>query len=127
MGGFTQGAFSDLGTQNQTIAASGNNVFGAVSAAGKTSTVVAVDVTYNASATEGAQIQIELESANTPAYESQDSAWVIPIPLSAGSTVTKVVPLDANKIGEFQVRVVNNDTLQSITAVNCRIAQSTYS
>lgn len=126
MGGFTQGAFSDLGTQNQTIAASGNYVFGAVSNAGKTSTTVAVDVTYNASATKGVNILIERESTNTPGYESQASAWTVPVPFTAGTTVTKTVSLDANLIGEFQVRVVNTDTGQSATAVNCRVAQSTY-
>jgi hypothetical protein len=126
MGGFTQGAFSDLGTQNQTIAASGNYVFGAVSNAGKTSTTVAVDVTYNASATKGVDILIEREATNTPGYESQASAWTIPVPFTAGTTVTKTVSLDGNLFGECQVRVVNTDTAQSATAVNCRIAQSTY-
>lgn len=126
MGGFTQGSFSDLGTQNQTIAASGNYVFGAVSNAGKTSTTVAVDVTYNASATNGVNILIERESANTPGYESQASAWTIPVPFTANTTVTKTVTVDANLVGEFQVRVVNTDTAQSATTVNCRIAQSTY-
>lgn len=127
MGGFTQGNFSDLGTQNQTIAASGNYVFGAISNAGKTGTVVAVDVTYNASATKGVNILIEREATNTPGYESQDSAWTVPVPFTAGATVTKTVSLDANLIGECQIRVVNTDTAQSATAVNCRIAQSTYS
>jgi len=126
MGGFTQGNFSDLGTQNQTIAASGNYVFGAVSNAAKTSTTVAVDVTYNASATKGCNILIERESANTPAYESQASAWTVPVPFTAGTTVTKTVTVDANLVGEFQVRVTNTDTAQSATAVNCRISQSTY-
>jgi len=127
MGGFTQANYSDLGTQNQTIVASGNYVFGPVSNAAKTSTTVAVDVTYNASATKGVNILIERKSANTPAYESQASAWTIPVPFTANTTVTKTVTIDANLIGEFQVRVVNTDTAYSATAVNCRIAQSTYS
>ena len=127
MGGFTQGAFSDLGTQNQTIAASGNYVFGVVSNAGKTSTTVAVGVTYNASATKGVNILIERKATNTPGYESQASAWTVPVPFAANTTVTKTVNVDANLIGEFQVRVVNTDTGQSATAVNCRVAQSTYS
>ena len=127
MGGFTQGNFSDLGTQNRTIAASGNYVFGAVSNAGKTSTTVAVDVTYNASATKGVNILIEREATNTPGYESQASAWTVPVPFTANTTVTKTVTIDANLIGECQIRVVNTDTAQSATAVNCRIAQSTYS
>lgn len=128
MGGFTQGAFSDLGTQNQTINAASNYVFGAVSNAGKTGTVVAVDVTYPSGATKAAQIQIERRATNTPSYESQQSAWVIPIPLLASSTITKTVMVDASLIGEFQIRVVNNETATyNLTAVNCRISQGTYS
>jgi len=126
MGGFTQGAFADLGSQNQTIAASGNYVFGAVDNSGKTGAQIAVDVTYHASATKGVNVLIEAESIATPGYESQASAWVIPVPFTAGATVSKVVPVDANLIGRFQVRVVNTDAAQSATAVKCRLAQSTY-
>lgn len=127
MGGFTQGNFSDLGTQNQTINAASNYVFGAVSNAGKTSTTVAVDVTYPSGATKSATILIERKATNTPGYESQASAWPIPIPVTASTTVTKTVTVDANLIGEFQVRVVNNETATyNLSAVNCRIAQSTY-
>jgi len=127
MGGFTQGAFADLGAQNQSIAASGNYVFGAVSNAGKTGSIIAVDVTYNASGTKAANILIEKKATNTPGYESQASAWSIPVPLTAGATVTKTISIPADAIGEFQVRVVNTDTAYSITAVNCRLAQLTYS
>lgn len=126
MGGFTQGAFASLGTQNQTIAASGNYLFGAVDNAGKTGAHIAVDVTYNASATKGVNILIEAESIATPGYESQASAWTIPVPFTANTTVSKVVPVSADLIGRFQVRVVNTDTAQSATAVNCRLSQSTY-
>lgn len=126
MGGFTQGAFSALGSQNQTIAASGNYLFGAVDNAGKTGAHIAVDVTYHASATRGVNISIEAESIATPGYESQASAWVIPVPFTANTTVSKVVPVPADMIGRFQVRVVNTDAAQAATAVNCRVAQSTY-
>ncbi len=84
-------------------------------------------MTYNASATKGVNILIERESTNTPGYESQASAWTVPVPFTANTTVTKTVTIDANLVGEFRVRVVNTDTVQSATAVNCRIAQSTYS
>lgn len=126
MGGFTQGAFAALGAQAQTIAASGNYVFGAVDNAGKTGAHIAVDVTYHASATKGVNVLIEAESIATPGYESQASAWPVSLPFTAGATVSRVIPVDANLIGRFQVRVVNLDTVQSVTAVNCRLAQSTY-
>ena len=127
MGGFTFGAWAQLGAANETIAAAGSAVFGTVDNAGKTGSEISVQVTYNASATQGAQIQIERDVDGT-AFEGESSApWVIPVPFTAGATRERVVTVPADMVGKFRVRVVNLQTAtHAITNANVRVKQATY-
>ena len=128
MGGFTFGAWATLGTENQSIAAASSHAFGAVDNAGKTSTEVSVEVTYNGSATLGADIIIEREYVGTPAYEATAGApWTIPLPFLAGATYQRVITVPADMAGDFQVRVRNNQAATHACTVTVRTRQSTYS
>ena len=128
MGGFTFGAWTVLGTENQSIAAASSHAFGAIDNAGKTSTEVSVEVTYNGSATLGADIIIEREYVGTPAYEATAGApWTIPMPFLAGATYQRVVTVPADMAGDFQVRVRNNQAATHACTVTVRTRQSTYS
>ena len=128
MGGFTFGAWAVLGTAGQSIAAASSHAFGAVDNAGKTSTEVSVEVTYNGSATLGADIIIEREYVGTPAYEATAGApWTIPLPFLAGATYQRVVTVPADMAGNFQVRVRNKQAETHACTVTVRTRQSTYS
>ena len=126
MGGFTYGAWAQLGAANATIAAANSTVFGTVDNAGKTGSEISVQVTYNASATQGARIQIERDIDGT-GFEGESSApWVIPVPFTAGATRERNVFVDGASNGKFRVRVVNLDTGQAVTNANVRVKQATY-
>jgi hypothetical protein len=127
MGGFTFGAYSQLGT-TQSIAAASNFVFGTVDNAGKTGAEISVVATFDALATESnARIQIERDVDGTN-FESIDAApFPVPLPFTSGGSQTeRVIPVDANQCGKFRVRVVNDDINYGLTGVTVRIKQATF-
>lgn len=127
MGGFTFGNWSDLGSTNQSIAAASSTVFGTVDNAGKTATAVSVVVTYNASATLGANIQIERGIDGTGFEGELAAPWIIPMPFLAGATRERAITVPADMVGKFRVRVVNlQAATHSITGVTVRTRQATY-
>jgi hypothetical protein len=127
MGGFTFDAWALLGTENQSIAAASSHAMGAINNAGKISTEVSVSVTYNGSATLGADIIIEREFVGTPAYEATAGApWVVPMPFLAGATYQRVITVPADMAGNFQVRIRNNQAATHALTCTVRTRQSTY-
>ena len=125
MSGFTFGTYALLGSASQSVAADDSHVMGTVDNAGKIATELSIAVTYHASATAGAQVQIERDLDGTN-FEGENSApWVVPIPFAADTTRERVITIPGDQVGKFQVRVVNLDADQALT-VTTRTKQATF-
>ena len=108
--GFDWGSWVVLGTEDQTIAAAADAVFGAIDNDGKVATEVAIDLTYAASSTLGANVQIERGIDGTNFESASSFPWTIPMPFAANTTKERVITIPADMIGKFRVRVVNLST-----------------
>lgn len=126
MGGITFGSWATLGSASQTIAAATSTVFGSVDNAGKIASEVSVQLTYHASASKGATLQVERDIDGT-SFEAENSApWTIPVAFTAGTTRERAITIPADLVGKFRIRVVNLDTGQAISACTVRTRQATY-
>lgn len=125
--GFDWGAWSLLGSEDQTINAASSTVFGTIDNDGKVATEVAVDLTYAASSTLGANVQIERDLDGTN-FESEGSLpWTVPMPFVTNTTKERVITIPADMIGKFRVRVVNLSTATyALTNVTVRYRQCVH-
>jgi len=125
--GFDWGAWSLLGTEDQTINAASSAVFGTIDNDNKVATEVAIDLTYASGATLGANVQIErdIDGAN---FEAEASLpWTVPMPFLANVTRERVITVPADMIGKFRVRVVNLATAtHALTNVTVRYRQCVH-
>ena len=125
--GFDWGSWSLLGSEDQTINAASSTVFGTIDNDGKVATEVAIDLTYAASSTLGANVQIERDLDGTN-FEAEGSLpWTIPMPFVANTTKERVITIPADMVGKFRVRVVNLSTATyALTNVTVRYRQCVH-
>jgi hypothetical protein len=124
--GFDWGAWTLLGTEDQTIAGAADAVFGAIDNDLKVATEIAVDVTYASGATDGATVQIERDIDGTN-FESEGSLpYTVPIPFLANTVRERVFTIPADYCGKFRVRIVNLDGSESITNATVRYRQCVH-
>lgn len=123
---WTWGASStDANISASTIAASSALASAAVDNSGKAGTEVGLTLTYNASATAGAKIEVLRTTDGGTTYQADaDSPFAFSAPFTAGGTYKIVFTVPA-AISNFKVNVVNLDTAQSITAVTMKSRQAT--
>lgn len=125
--GFDWGAWSLLGTEDQTIAAASDAVFGTIDNDGKVATEVAIDLTYAASSVLGANVQIERDIDGTNFEGASSLPWTVPMPFLANVTRERVITIPADMIGKFRVRVVNLSTATyALTNVTVRYRQCVH-
>jgi hypothetical protein len=125
MSGYVFGLFSALGSANQTIASATSLVFGGIDNNNKIGSEVSVQVTYDATATQEAVVQIERDIDGTN-YEGEASApWAVSIPFEAGTTKERTITIPGDMVSRCQIRVVN-DSGADLTNVNVRYKQATF-
>lgn len=125
--GFDWGAWAVLGSEDQTINAASDLFFGVIDNDGKVATEVAIDLTYAASSTLGANVQIERDLDGTNFEGASSLPWTIPMPFAANSTRERVVTVPADYIGKFRVRVVNlSPATYALTNVTVRYRQCVH-
>jgi hypothetical protein len=125
--GFDWGAWSLLGTEDQTISAASSTVFGTIDNDNKVATEVAIDLTYAASSTLGANVQIERDMDGTNFEADNSSPWTIPMPFTTNATRMRVITIPADMVGKFRVRVVNLSTATyALTNVTVRYRQCVH-
>lgn len=125
--GFDWGAWSLLGTEDQTINAAADAVFGTIDNDNKVATEVAIDLTYAASSVLGANVQIERDIDGTNFEGASSLPWTIPMPFVTNTTKERVITVPADMIGKFRVRVVNlSPATYALTNVTVRYRQCAH-
>ena len=125
--GFDWGSWTLLGTEDQTIAAAADAVFGTIDNDLKVATEVAIDLTYASGATLGANVQIERDLDGTNFESASSLPWTVPMPFVANATKERVITVPADMIGKFRVRVVNLSTAtHALTNVTVRYRQCVH-
>lgn len=115
---------TDATLDGATIAASGSSQSAGISNNGKSATEVSVELTYSASGTLGATVELQRDVDGTNYEASADAPWAFSMPFAAGATMHRAITVPGT-ISAFRVNVINEDTAQSLTGVTVRTRQAT--
>ena len=125
--GFDWGEWTLLGTEDKTIAAASDAVFGTIDNDLKVATEVAIDLTYASGATLGANVQIERDIDGTNFESASSLPYTVPMPFVTNTIKERVITVPADMIGKFRVRVVNLSTATyALTNVTVRYRQCVH-
>lgn len=123
---YTWGSSStDANISSSTIAASGSLASAAISNSGQAVTECGLVLTYNASATLGAKVEILRTTDGGTTYQADaDGPFAFNLPFTANTTEHYVFSVPGT-VSQFKINLINLDTGQSITAATLKTRQAT--
>jgi hypothetical protein len=117
---------TDANINASTIAASGSSASAAISNSGQWATECGLILTYNASATKGAKVEILRTNDGGTTYQADaDGPYGFNLPFTANTTEHYVFTVMAD-VSQFKINVINLDTGQSITAATLKTRQANW-
>lgn len=106
---------------NQTVAASGSVDSDGFDLSNAIDLAIGFEMTFNASATEGARIELygdpDGASSSFTIGTNQEATDEYDVAVSAGATISGVIPM-IRSMKYAKIRVVNEDSSYSITAIS---------
>jgi hypothetical protein len=123
---FTWGSSNtDANISAATIAGAASLASAAISNSGQAVTECGLILTYNASASFGAKVEIWRTNDGGTTYQvDADGPFAFNIPFTAGGTQHSVFSVPGT-ISQFKVNLINLDATHSITAATLKVRQAT--